>query len=350
MLVLIGFLALNACKKDDVYMVPDVIQPYIDEFIRQGALRGIDITINDLIVLFENDLEVDGVDAAGVCQFGSKKSTPTIKLDSTSVNWKANLASREQLVFHELGHCILDRGHEDDRLGNDNYRSTMRASGEQLYGLKFSEFKKHYYLDELYQPTIGPPNWSIGVLDYDDVLPSSKTEAFVEDFSDESGGWSVGTSENTKRSISNGRYELEVISPGNYFVANTIEIDDEQDFEIEVNIRIFGGGFAGVLWGGEDRPGSIPTFHSLFYDADVASIGTIEFGTESSYVFGDNISSAFNRVVVRKIGSDYLYYLNDERIDNMEFFSLDGNEFGLSFGGETGVKVLIEDIILYYVN
>ena len=350
LLTIIVYLIIFACKKDDIYVVPDIIQPYIDEFIAEAAERGINLQIDDLVVLFEENLEVDGTHAAGLCQFGSKKTSPTIKLDTTSVNWQSNASSRELLVFHELGHCVLDRGHVEDRLPNNNFTSVMRPSGEQLYGPVLSRFKREYYFDELFNATSPAPSWAVNVLEYNDISQSSKTLEAEELFDDASGGWSEGVSTNTSRNVTNGVYKLAVIQPGNYFVGNTLEIDNARDFEIEVNIKIAGDAFAGVLWGGNDRGELTPFFQSLFFDYEVTSIGSIEFGTESSYVFENIVTSGFNKITIRKSGFNYLFYINEERIDNMQFGNLNGDEFGISFGGQSGAEVQVADIKLYYVN
>ena len=159
-LVIIGIVVfLGSCKKDKVYNVPLIIQPYIDEFIAEAATRGLPLDIDNLVVVFEEELKVDGVEAAGLCQRGGRNGTPTIKIDTTSVNWQTNLSSREQLVFHELGHCVLERSHIEERLSNGNYRSTMRPTGEQIYGPEYSSFKRSYYFDELFDIETPEQSW-----------------------------------------------------------------------------------------------------------------------------------------------------------------------------------------------
>jgi len=338
-----------SCDKDPIYSVPDRIQPYIDLFIAEAASRGVDLEIEDLVVLFEEDLEVDGVQAAGICT-RSRKDPPTIKLDNTTVNWRSNLSSREQLVFHELGHCVLNRSHLDAKMTNGNYRSAMRPSGEQIYGPVLNLFKRDYYLDELFNENVADAPWSQNVLAYDDILPGSKTLEFEEDFDDNDYGWNTGTSDNTKRSITNGAYKLQVIIPDNYYVGNELVIDDARDFELEMDVSITGTGFAGVLWGGEAIMDANPTFHTIFFDDDVISIGTLEDGTESSYVYELFEQGVYSTVTIRRIGGAYLYYVDGVGIDNMEFPGLNGDEFGISFGGAAGVTVHCDNIRLFYLD
>ncbi|TAE60242.1 MAG: hypothetical protein EAZ89_01710, partial [Bacteroidetes bacterium] len=150
-LLLASLFLLQACKDDEpvkVYDVPSIIQPYIDLFEQEAAARGQTLNIDNLKVEFETDLQ--GGDAAGLCTFASPNTpTPHIRLDTTSYNWQNNEYHREILIFHELGHCILNRLHKDDVLPNGNYASIMRSTGEQLYGGSLNAFKRDYYLDEL---------------------------------------------------------------------------------------------------------------------------------------------------------------------------------------------------------
>lgn len=347
--VLLAILALPACKKDPVYNVPARIEPYIASFLAEAAARGVDIDIEELVVEFESNLEVDGVAAAGVC-IRSRKDPPVIKLDTTTVNWQSNLSAREQLVFHELGHCVLNRSHLDARLANGNYKSSMRASGEQIYGPVLNAFKRSYYMDEFFDESAPAPSWSVGVPDYGDVPPAVRTLVFEEGFSNNVGGWNTGTSASTRRTIANGVYTLEVLVPDNYYVANDLDIDATRNFDLEADYRIEGEGFAGLLWGGSDIGGGVPTFHTLFFDEDVISIGTIADGTESTNEFIDLVPGDFSTVTVRHLNGHYLFYLDGVRIDNLAFPGLNGDAFGLSFGGAAGVKVVFDNIRLYYLD
>ena len=348
--LLTGLLILIfSCEKDKIYNVPANIQPFVDEFLAQAAMRGVDIDIEELVVEFGEDLMVEGVSAAGICT-KSRRDPPTIKLDTTTINWRANPSSREQLVFHELGHCVLNRSHLDSRLPNGNYVTTMRPTGEQLYGQVLSAFKRVYYLDELFTESTPAPSWSTDPLLYTDISPASKTVVHAEYFDDESGNWSTGESANTKRQIIGGVYVLTVKVPDNYFVGNTLEIDENEDFEFEAGVHVDGSGFSGLLWAGEEMEEETPSFHTIFFDDDVVSVGTIEDGTESSYVYGEFFTEFYNKVTVRHVGGEYFYYVNENLVDNMEFQGINGSEIGLSFGGAQGVKVIYDFLTLSYIN
>ncbi|MCB0502136.1 MAG: hypothetical protein KDD32_05595 [Bacteroidetes bacterium] len=350
-LVIIGIVVfLGSCKKDKVYNVPLIIQPYIDEFIAEAATRGLPLDIDNLVVVFEEELKVDGVEAAGLCQRGGRNGTPTIKIDTTSVNWQTNLSSREQLVFHELGHCVLERSHIEERLSNGNYRSTMRPTGEQIYGPEYSSFKRSYYFDELFDIETPEQSWSIDVPQYNDISPAAKTLAFEEPFNDANGGWSTGQSNSTSRKIEGGFYKIKILQAGGYYVDNTLAIQADKDFEIEYNLTLDESGFSGILWGGEERPGFLPSFKLMYIGNEVVSIGSIVHGTESSYEAAQNNSPLSNQLVVRKIGVNLYCYLNQSLIDNIMINESFGDKIGIAFGGAAGTEIMVDNIKLLYLN
>ncbi|MEM7658621.1 MAG: hypothetical protein AAF399_21025 [Bacteroidota bacterium] len=177
-LLIAFFLVLQACRPEEippnVREIPELIEPYIELFEQEAAKRGQNITIDNLIVEFEEDLR--GGDAAGLCTFASESSpTPHIRLDTTSFNWRNNEFHRELLVFHELGHCILNRLHRDDELPNGNFTSIMRSTGEQLYGGNLNYFKREYYLDELFDESTPAPEWATDIPQYGAVNETQRS-------------------------------------------------------------------------------------------------------------------------------------------------------------------------------
>ena len=57
--------------------------------------------------------------------------------------WTIN---RESLVFHELGHSYLGRGHDDAILDNGYYKSIMNT-----YVISYGPDMRDYYIDELFK-------------------------------------------------------------------------------------------------------------------------------------------------------------------------------------------------------
>jgi len=341
--LLFPLLALFACKKEElppkVYDVPAIVQPFIDDFIDEAAARGHLIEIDNLIVEFEGNL--DNGDAAGLCTFQTDNSPPHIRLDTTSTNWKNNIYSREALVFHELGHCILDRrGHISDLLPNGNFASIMRPKGEQLYGGTINTFKREYYLDELFDPNTPVPDWAKDVPPYSDVAPAQKTTLYFEGFDSDltaDPAWSRGTSSRSIRKIENGHYYFESLDDGAYFSLISKSISRSADFELEAAIRIVKGERATMLeWGGNSAEN---LYFYGFTASQFAFIGNWQSGTSAARDVSNLQPGAYNKLTVRRRGDNYYFYLNEELFDNGKFESFRGNWFAFYVGSFTAIEV-----------
>ena len=158
----------NACQEelDPVYQVPDEIQPYVDKFLEEASKRGFDYQIDNLIIQYDNEL---GAEVCGVCSSNSQvPSQQRIIRINPKCNYNGDL-ELETLIFHELGHCVLDRRHEATLLPNGDPKSIMVANDISLYSFciypvgnqpcNFT-FKREYYLDELFDEKTPVPDWA----------------------------------------------------------------------------------------------------------------------------------------------------------------------------------------------
>jgi hypothetical protein len=328
------------CKNDDipkVYDVPALIQPYVEAFEQEAALRGRTLDIDNLKVEFQTNLQ--GGDAAGLCTFAtSSNPTPHIRLDTTSYNWQNNLYHRELLVFHELGHCILDRLHKDNSLPVGNYASMMRSTGEQVYGGKLNAFKRDYYLDELFDENVALPDWATSFPAYASIDPGSKEAVFTENFSNNFNSWSVGSSAEVVSRISGGLLYFESKAAGKaFFLSKTINLDASRNFEIEASIRFVSGQNSAMLqWGGS---GSGDLYFYGFTPDSSAFVGNWTEGVSASRA-GLRIAPAqFTKFTIRRIGQWYYLYLNEEIYDVLSFESFYGNLFAFYIGPQSAIEV-----------
>ena len=150
-LLLSTLLFLFSCQKDDSISDSDNftgidsrLVKYFDKFESAGATRG-----------FEIDLEAEGFGgaiqkiegSAGKCFYGSH-ATPNVIIDIDYWN-NADEMNRELMVFHELGHCYLQRGHMEDRMGDGICMSIMRSGDGSCFD-NYTNDTRDYYLDELF--------------------------------------------------------------------------------------------------------------------------------------------------------------------------------------------------------
>lgn len=160
MKVIIAFcllLGFTACQTDTVqddlpveeasyFDVEPLLWEYFERFEFEASLRGMSIDLNRLQISGEiKNIEDENV--AGTCQYGSHLKHVTI--DASFWN-RYSVLEREFVVFHELGHCVLSRGHLESSFNNGICTSIMHSglSGCQVV---YNNQNREYYLDELFQ-------------------------------------------------------------------------------------------------------------------------------------------------------------------------------------------------------
>lgn len=125
-------------------IAPEIL-PYVLSFQEEAATRGIVIDWeehNMQIIL--SDIETQAV---GRCLTYTDQ-TRSIEIDETYWSQQNNL-DREFVVYHELGHCILDRGHLDAADDNGRCLSIMHSS-DDLCRNNYSTRTREALLDELF--------------------------------------------------------------------------------------------------------------------------------------------------------------------------------------------------------
>lgn len=153
-----------ACNKEDNQLVieaepevveevgfPNVEEPlwiYFARYEEEAQRRGVAIDLrNAQITGMIESIEDDGV--AGQCSYSSAAPNHvTIDLEFWN---RASDRAREFVVFHELGHCHLARGHREDAFVNGACQSIMR-SGLGTCRDNYTTINRTSYLDELFDP------------------------------------------------------------------------------------------------------------------------------------------------------------------------------------------------------
>ena len=122
------------------------LQDYFDRFEAAAQARGIDLQLADLNLTGRIE-EIDENNVAGQCSYGSNHPSEIV-IDASFWSW-ASENLKEMVVFHELGHCVLHRGHEEGQFQNGACRSIMRSGTESCLDNYHSQTRE-YYLDELF--------------------------------------------------------------------------------------------------------------------------------------------------------------------------------------------------------
>lgn len=168
--LLFGLLLLLACRPEESFIEPlpidepeeeapietdgegyrrvdEVLWAYWASFEEEAALRGktVDLKLSGI----EGDIEAlpeEGV--AGQCSYGYVAGKRIVIdrefWDRANTNW------RELVVFHELGHCYLERGHREEAFDNGLCKSIMRSGTEDCRDA-YGPQNREYYLNELFE-------------------------------------------------------------------------------------------------------------------------------------------------------------------------------------------------------
>jgi len=146
-LSIIGLVLFQSCK-GDVLETDDELIPYFDLFAEEGAKRGFDVDYEASRIegLIQN---ISQSNVLGQC-FRNEEKPKKVIVDRDY--WEeANETERQFLIFHELGHCFLNRSHFDAKKpGTDTCRSIMHST-PQACDFMLDDDNREEYLDELFQ-------------------------------------------------------------------------------------------------------------------------------------------------------------------------------------------------------
>lgn len=130
--------------------VPEALHTYFSRFESEGAERGyeIDLVTAGIEGLFE---DIEGENIAGTCSY--THNTPRLVTIDQPFWESASDLAREFIVFHELGHCYLDRDHRENQFTDGTCVSLMRSGVEDCRD-NYHSRTRETYLDELFTPNL----------------------------------------------------------------------------------------------------------------------------------------------------------------------------------------------------
>jgi len=153
LLILLSLFFLSACSSDDA-IVDSKLEPYFESFAAEAAARGVifDNEVEAIDGYLQNIIGSSGGDLLGACRAADNLSPRrSIFIDEPFWNDTTDLA-REFVVFHELGHCFLDRSHINGTDSLGNCISIMAAGNASCNGLAiYTADRREALLDELFR-------------------------------------------------------------------------------------------------------------------------------------------------------------------------------------------------------
>jgi hypothetical protein len=119
-------------------------EEWVEEFEHDSGSYGTQVKVKDLIIKFEEIPQKDpNLIILGLCST-RKRKTPVITIDP--IHWEyRDYTARKILMYHELGHCVLKRGHIESV---DSLMNPMVTSGYSFNN------DPDYYLSELFNPFV----------------------------------------------------------------------------------------------------------------------------------------------------------------------------------------------------
>ena len=141
-------LLLTGCNRHlevaKIVSIEPRLQSYVSNFVQEGANVGSSIIIDNLIVRFTNKLDASTLGECWDYHDGTE-GNPTIYINYN--DWLTQTETRRKVVmFHELGHCVLWRGH------NETYTNGIPTSIMYPYIGSDSDYLNNwaYYMQELF--------------------------------------------------------------------------------------------------------------------------------------------------------------------------------------------------------
>lgn len=124
-LFILGLFLFTACDKSSIEPItyPDVtaeLCPYFQRFEEEAANRN--LTVNLKLAGIKGNLVNISKGYVGLCSTHGEKE---IQIDRDFWERSSDL-NRELIVFHELGHCFLDRRHSNQKTVDGTCASIMR--------------------------------------------------------------------------------------------------------------------------------------------------------------------------------------------------------------------------------
>ncbi|MEM1123104.1 MAG: hypothetical protein AAGJ18_21860 [Bacteroidota bacterium] len=143
---------LSSCAKErsenfqaEDLFIAEELAPYFDRFVAEGQARG--LTVDLVAKNIEGYLiDIEESDVIGQCTYGNN-TTRRVNIDRAYWNRATDL-EKEFVIFHELGHCYLNRSHLNSQ--ENRQCTSIMHSGTGTCRFRYTTSSRSGYLDELF--------------------------------------------------------------------------------------------------------------------------------------------------------------------------------------------------------
>ena len=147
LLLALSCLLMWSCSKDaEPKIIEAELQVHFDAFVTEAASHNIEIDLSTIdLGGYVKNIETDGT--MGQC-ISYTDGSKNVVVDEQIWD-RLDALEREYVVFHELGHCILQRSHNDEQDTNGVCESIMQ-SGDRLCQSNYTITNRSILLNELF--------------------------------------------------------------------------------------------------------------------------------------------------------------------------------------------------------
>ena len=329
---------LTSCKDSKEYNVNSSFTDYLQRFESEGLSRGhnFDPQNTGLIIEFANLKD----NTAGLTHY---EKPIRIEIDKTywdDISKSAGAdAMKEELIFHELGHGLLNRGHLNSTLPNGDWKSIM-CGGDKVnnrsWNINYRGIRRKYYVDELFNEKTPLPDFSSKQLPVDTV--GFNPFFYLSFDTPDQSGWPLGNYTDFNRSLKNGGMLFHSLASEIYLVFLKIpaSVSIQTDFSFEVTINYPAGDATnqyGLIFGSVPEGSSGTTDPVEFFT--ISNNQNMYMGNRSWYSYftelseSSVVSAGNNKLKVVKIGQVLYYFINNVYCYTSEIVANSAlNEFG----------------------
>lgn len=305
-LILVGIFL--SCSQDDYEnseLNSSEFEPYLNSFMEEANIRGYDYTNNNVSFYFA-DIIIPN--RAGICYDNDR-----IVIDR-EYWYYANNKKKELLIYHELGHCILNRDHKNHKTNSGECLSYLKGS-ENGFNCSFnlySSFWRKYYIDELFNKNVMLPDWYTNDQEYN----------------------------------INYNNIIEIISITNLntdFYYTSLDFNNKEKLVIEFTFKNWEVASVNLnsvfskIYFGQYLFKSAPLSETRIYIQDNKNQGYFE---NNSYEFNENM-----KLTIRKNNEIIQFFIDEQFMHAMEVDLFESNELNASFDNAINIDI---NIFEYY--
>ncbi|MBP6230835.1 MAG: hypothetical protein KA397_04170 [Paludibacteraceae bacterium] len=336
----------TSCEKWNIhtYEVPADFAPYVDKFKADAKRYGHNFDNKGLIVRFAN---LDN-NIAGLAYYKRNPVLIEIDADYWSTAGKAKNAHdiKEDLIFHELGHGLLKRMHNNTVLQNGDWKTMMcgdELPNDRSSNINYRGFRKEYYIEELFTNMNEVPEWSTFTPEFENI---DETAVIEQDFSSNS-DWTIGENTLYESKIENGIYSFTTKSSQSFYVLNKGSVETTQNFYFEARIKVTSNetdATVGLVYGSYKDDTNPTSVHYFYHNNKKHTyVGESECLGPFIDLYIDGIqANDFNTLAVRKKDNSLYYYINGNFIyhsDLDDVIEMYGNQIGFKIPGNSTLYV-----------